>query len=150
MSLDSAILGAVGGGLLRLAPEVIRFADRFLDRKHELRLQEIALQANRENPNLAKAMQAFGDDRVGSFEVSSLMQTIREQFTASTSPWVNLISIFVRPTTTYALVALYIFAKVWGALHGVAFGQLYSPEDYALLGGILAFWFADRSMKRGT
>lgn len=46
----------------------------------------------------------------------------------------------VRPIVTFAAMGWYVFARV----EGIAL----APEDYAIIGGILAFWFGMRPLEK--
>jgi hypothetical protein len=140
--IAEAAVGAIGGGLLRMAPEVLRFFDRQRDRDHELEMQRLVIENQKANPTFAKAG-IVGDPAIGG-AVDALATTIREQFKA-TGTKLDWISVLVRPATTYALVSIYSLCKVYALLHGA---NAYGADDYSLLGGILAFWFADRSLRR--
>jgi hypothetical protein len=106
--IGEAVIGALGGGLLRLAPEVLSFFDRQRDRDHELAMQTITLQAHAANPSLAKAGAVGGD--LPPTAMSTLIDSIRDQYRA-TGTKIDWISILVRPATTYSVVALYLGMK---------------------------------------
>jgi FtsH-binding integral membrane protein len=70
--------------------------------------------------------------------------------------WAAAISASVRPLISYWLMGIYTVAKVatlWMSTQsGVPFAQAvvaaYSSFDGALLGSIVSFWFADRSLRK--
>ncbi|PIZ31058.1 MAG: hypothetical protein COY40_03040 [Alphaproteobacteria bacterium CG_4_10_14_0_8_um_filter_53_9] len=53
-----------------------------------------------------------------------------------TEPFVNLLRGLVRPVVTFAAFAWYVYARMTGLP--------LMPEDYAIIGGIVAFWFGFR------
>lgn len=62
--------------------------------------------------------------------------------TLSAVPIVELLRGLVRPVITLTAFAWYVLARVQGVT--------LTPEDYALIGGIVAFWFGFRTFeKRG-
>lgn len=155
--IADAVIGAGLGGALRFAPELLAFFDSGRDRAHELRMQYVALEFEKMRQETKRAEIASPDYHASmAQDAASLADTIREQFKATDNPFLNAVSILVRPSTTYALVVLYLIVKLFlcavAAWHGVSLSDasrlVYSSEDYSLLGGILAFWFADRAMKK--
>ncbi|MGZ5080723.1 MAG: hypothetical protein ACXWG8_10300 [Usitatibacter sp.] len=153
---DAVIGGALGGGL-RLLPELLAFIDRDRERQHEVKLQRVALGFERmrqESQRMEIATPEYHAAMTGS--MTALADTIREQFKATKNEAMNAVSILVRPATTYALVLLYLTVKltylVLAAQTATTFSEaarlIYTAEDYTLLGGILAFWFADRALKK--
>lgn len=71
------------------------------------------------------------------------MEDARKHATATlvTDIWlVNLMRGLVRPITTFTALGWYVYARVQGI-------ELL-PEDYALIGGILAFWFGFRPFEK--
>jgi hypothetical protein len=140
MAIAESLIGAALGGALRLAPEAIKFLDRERDRKHELAMQELALEFTKSEeykaPEFPQAVPAGMD---------ALLTSIRDQYRA-TGTRLDWVSVLVRPTTTYILLAIYAAVK----LAPLCFGWplAYGADDYGLLGGVLAFWFADRTLQK--
>lgn len=150
--LDSAAVGAIIGFLGRAGPEILKFADRHLDRLHELAMMDktIALEGLPGSAKTsAKAMLDAGELQ----EVFSLMRESYKQQFDTGNPWLNAVSILVRPGATAALLALYIGVKV--KMVGAAVELLpmtqhaYTENDVTLLAGILAYWFMDRQISKG-
>ena len=54
--------------------------------------------------------------------------------------WVNAMRSAVRPVCTFVAMGWYVYARV----AGIPFG----PEDYAIVGGIIAFWFGFRPFEK--
>ena len=57
-------------------------------------------------------------------------------------PLVNLLRGLVRPIVTFTAFFWYVYARC----SGVALG----PEDYAIVGGIMAFWFGFRPFEKAN
>lgn len=148
---ESAIGAALGFGA-RMVPEVMRYADRQLERLHEAKLQKMALDFQKGRPDMkVGASEMPGADAVESARaLEGLESAIARQYRAARDEVWNLFSVLVRPSTTYALVIVYVVVKIWlMARHPQLAAGVYSADDYALLTGVLAFWFADRTIRRG-
>jgi hypothetical protein len=127
-------LGMLFGGLFRLTPELLKFWDRQLERIHELKMQACQLtfyeiQAFRPEATAMEvaSAQAFAD---------MLEKSVTKQYKAE-----PVLSPFVRPMVTFTLTALYALPLV---MQWRSFGN----DDLGLYSGILAFWFADRALKK--
>lgn len=155
--LDSAAIGAIIGAAARAGPELLKFADRWLDRRHELAMQDKALAFQKEAPMLGRKLAEMGVTGAQLQEAFSLMREAYGQQFNTGRPWLNAISVLVRPTTTAILVLLYVGVKVaivaaW-CLQGAPLERaagLYDANDFAVLSGILTFWFLDRGLFRSS
>lgn len=141
---SEAVVGAAGGGLLRLAPEIIRVLEGISQRRHEERLQKIELQ-------FAKLLGAPRGFDASMPLPDSTIEAMREGYISEQAsranrryPIIAAITALVRPSVTYSLVALYAIVR----LTAVASGQEYGPADMELLSGVLSFWFLGRVWER--
>jgi hypothetical protein len=125
------IWGMIVGGVFRLAPELIKFADRFLDRQHELKMQDKQLEFHK--------IEKYRPESVGLdlASLSALQSSVGQQYKAE-----NKWSPYVRPMVTYTLTFLYAVPLVFG------WREYSLTFDLNLLSGVLSFWFLDRVMKR--
>lgn len=147
------LLGGAIGGVLRIAPEVLKWLDRRGDRAHELALfdRQIESDRNKQSGQTAaiEAQSALVLDAGG---MSALVESIRGQSTRTGIRWVDALNTSVRPVVTYWLLLLYAAAKtvaVWmlvqsGASNFSVLEAVYTPDDQAMLSGILSFWFVGR------
>lgn len=149
--IDSAAIGALIGFAGRAGPELLKFADRWLDRRHELAMQDKALEFQKA-PGAGKKLAEMSVTGAQLQEVFNLQREAWSQQFNTGNAWLNALSVLVRPLSTAALLALYIGVKI--KMVGVAVEILpmtsyaYTENDVTLLAGILAFWFADRGMFR--
>lgn len=149
------LLGGVFGGLLRLAPEVLKWLDRKDERNHELRLLSAEmdfakLRAETEMHKTEAGLQGA--------ELSTMAEAFKEQaMTAKEAGWfVSATSALVRPLVTYVFVGLYGAVKVATYLIAVSQGgawqevivQMWQIEDMAVFNMILSFWFVGRVYER--
>jgi len=148
-----SILSALGGGLLRMLPELLGFLNKKADNAHELAMldRQIAIEH-------AKGAEARATAQVQG-DIDQVLALIQAQQAALVSQMqktgiriVDALNFLVRPLTTYILLTLYVLHKIGGALTLYAatdsvtqvFVQIYTQEDFALLSGILSFWFVSR------
>lgn len=160
MLLETAVGGALGG-LLRLAPEVMKVWDRGNERKHELALLD-------KNTEAEKARAAAGlreteiktDSAQMIAGVEALKEAIAGQAAQTGIKWVDAMNQTVRPILTYGIAAPYAIGKMLvflllvtsGVWHGglsaaevkAAVDATYQPADMAILAGVLNFWFLGR------
>jgi len=151
------LLGGVLGGVLRLAPEVMKWLDRKSERAHELQMFDKNLEADR-----LRGDQAI---RVGELEqdtaritggLGALMESVKAQGQMTGIGWIDGITQSVRPFITYLILVLYLGAKgsTMYVLYtsGVAIPQVlqnaYGPEDMAMLSGVINFWFLSRVFEK--
>lgn len=159
------VLGGLVGTATRSIPAVLEFFDKKNERAHELSMFDKQIEADR-----VRATQEFeqtkleGDINFKVEDIKALSAALQGQaeMAASAGGFAAAASALVRPITTYMLVALYMLAKIASfvlmcltpdttldfVLAGAA--ALYTEDDSALLAGVLAFWYMDRTIsKRG-
>lgn len=150
MILESLISG-LGGGLLRLLPEALKFFDRKNERKHELDM----LTAEMEFAKLRGEQEMRRTEaQISVSELSAITEAVREQGeTAQKAGWfVAALSALVRPAITYWFTGLYTAAKVAGMLMAKDQGATWSDvmfntwteQDMQIYSMILGFWFIGR------
>lgn len=148
-----SILSALGGGLLRLLPEILGFLHKREDNAHELAMldKQVQLEQLRTEGKLREI------ETQGSFDqVIALLEAqktaLQGQMQKTGIRIVDVLNFLVRPIVTYNLLALYMLHKIAGAVILYASGtplssvfvQIYTAEDMAMLWGILSFWFVGR------
>jgi hypothetical protein len=153
------LLGLLGGGLFRLLPEVFKIFTAKRDADHEYRMSELQLKIDQ-----ARATQALdlvrGQAEVAASagEMQAWGDAIRAQATPTGNKWADALSSSVRPVLTYWwVIGLYSGAKVIGIIVALQAGAtleaiaplLVSEFDRTVIGSILAFWFVDRSLRKG-
>jgi hypothetical protein len=154
------LLGIVFGGLSRLGQHYLDMQDKDKERVHELAMfdKQVALQAQKTDAERdLRRMDADSAKDTG--ELNALVQAISSQAAEATAAggWVLSLSASVRPITSYWLLAIYTASKAailyldLTANIGIAeaLKAAYTEFDGALLGSIMSFWFADRSLRKG-
>ena len=149
------LLGGVFGGLLRLAPEAFKLFDRANERKHELAM----LAAEMEFAKIRGEIAMRQTEAVMTMaEMDTMAEAFKEQSRTAQSAGklVAALSALVRPTITYAFLALYAAVKI--AAFTIALEQggnwkevllsMWGAEDLATFNLVISFWFVGRVYER--
>lgn len=149
------LLGGVFGGLLRLAPEALKFFDRKNDRKHELAMLEAE---GRIAQAKAEAAMRETEARMTMAELDAISEALKEQGSTAIAAGkiVAGISALVRPFVTYLFVIAYATVKIAAFTIAVEQGgewkavltSMWGADDMAVLNMILSFWFVGRVYER--
>lgn len=154
--IGSVLSGGLLGGLLRLAPEVLKFFNGRSERAHELEMARLSMQRDQaahggRMAEIAAAGQ-FALDKAG---VDALIAGIRAQAEPSGVRWIDGLGKSVRPVVTYWLLLVFTLVKA-GQVAGLmqvggvglldALGQCWGATENEMLWSILTFWFLDRSI----
>jgi predicted exporter len=153
------LLSMLGGGVFRLLPEVIKFFTAKRDAEHEYRMTQLQLEIDKaraeQQIDLVHAQGAIAADTA---EMSAMVEALKAQSTPSGVPWIDGLSSSVRPVLTYWwCLVLYTAYKVISVMVATAAGAglpeisalLVTEFDRMVIGSIFAFWFVDRSLRKG-
>jgi hypothetical protein len=156
-TLLTGLLSPLIGALIRLAPEILKFFDKKLERAHELLMQDKALEFEKlrgaqRMAELSSEMQNTQLEAIGKAATAQLRKTgIR---------WVDAVNALVRPTITYFFVGLYGAVKICAIVSAMQSGNglivalptvWHVDHDMPILGSIIGFWFVSRVYdKRGA
>jgi hypothetical protein len=148
----ATLLSMLGGGFMRLLPEILGLLNKRTDNQHELAMldKQFALEQTRGQMKLQE-VQVTGDIN----QVLGLLDAQKEALAGQMQKigvwWADALNFLVRPLTTYFFLLMYGAVKVATlvvALSGTdpwhAILQCWSEDDRAILSGILAFWFVGR------
>jgi len=151
------LLGGVFGGLLRLAPEALKFFDSKNERKHELAMLEAEMKFAQVKGEIAMR-QTEAQMQVA--EISAMTEAIKEQSATAQAAgkFVSAISALVRPLVTYIFVLLYVSVKIVGYSLAVAQGgdwkellmSSWTDDDMSTMSMLLTFWFTGRIFERSS
>ena len=152
------LLSLFGGGIMRLLPEVFALFNKKTDYVHELAMldRQAELEKTRESSRRETIM-VQGDIS----ETLALLDAQKAAITGQmqkTGMWfVDALNFLVRPLTTYFFLLMYGVVKVATLVVAlqtmdpwVAIIQCWSPDDGAILSGILGFWFMGRTVDRNN
>jgi hypothetical protein len=151
------IAGIIFGGASRLFQGWMEMKDKDKEREHERLMfdKQIALQAQKSEAD-KELKQMDVESAQNTKELDALMTALQEQSAEATAAggWVLKLSASVRPVISYWLLIIYTAAKTAAFYLALTKGStiadalllIYTSFDGALLGSIVTFWFADRSM----
>jgi len=149
------LLGGVFGGVLRLAPEVLKFFDAKNERGHELRMVEAEMKFAQVKGEIAMRQT---EAQMTMAEVDAIGEAFKEQSATARAAgkWVAAVSALVRPFVTYLFVMAYAAVKIAAFL--IALEQngdwkqvaltMWGVDDMAVLNMVLSFWFVGRVYER--
>lgn len=150
--LIESLLGSVLGGVLRLAPEVIKFFDRKNERDHEARMmdKEMAIAELR----AAQAMHTVDAGvQLAQFDAMASAHDSQAKMAKAGGWFVSAVSALVRPVVTYGIFGFYVACRAAGLV--LAFQQggewhtvlvnAWTGDDMAVLMLVLTFWFTGRA-----
>ncbi len=149
------LLGGVFGGVLRLAPEVLKFFDAKNERGHELRMLEAEMKFAQVKGEIAMRQT---EAQMTMAEVDAIGEAFKEQSATARAAgkWVAAVSALVRPFVTYLFVVAYAAVKIAAFL--IALEQngdwkqvaltMWGVDDMAVLNMVLSFWFVGRVYER--
>jgi len=156
--MAETIIGMITGGIFRLIPEFLKWLDRKEDRKHEIAMQDKALEfqrvtgAQRMDEIVATGQQAWN---TGALDV--LQKSIEGQSRRSGVRWIDGFSSLMRPLITFQWVVLLYPATIVTSFFllldsGIsvpdALFRVFGPDEKALVAGIMNFWFLGRVFDR--
>lgn len=159
--LGGGVLGSLIGGAFRLAPELLKWLDRKNERQHELAMFE--KQCELEKVRGAQKMAEIGAERdlaVDTGVMAAFKSAIDQQteMAKAAGGFIAGLSASVRPVMTYYLLIAYGVAKIavfmllrqQGVSGAELVAKMWTPDDMALLCGVVNYWILDRSLvKRG-
>lgn len=148
-------LGIVFGGASRLFQHYMDLKDKQAERDHEWRMVDQTIKIQEQQKEIRQIeLQSVQD----AGELDALSQAIQGQERTATKAggWVAKLSASVRPVTTYWLLFIYSFVKAFivsvAVMNNVPFAEAvassYTEFDGALLGSVMAYWYADRSLRK--
>lgn len=152
-----SLLTMLGGGLMRLLPELIGFLNKRTDNAHELAMldRQFQLEQSRSAARLEEVRTHTDAAQVLAL-LDAQKAAVGGQMQLTGIRWADALNFLVRPLATYYMLLLYGLAKV--AMFAVALQdagnvwqavlQVYDGEDRALLTGILSFWFVGRVLDK--
>lgn len=151
------LLSMLGGGLMRMLPELMSFLNRKQDNEHELAMldKQFQLESARQAAHLNE-IQVQGDYAQDLALVQARQEAIKGQMQMTNIGFVDALNFLVRPAVTYFMVTMYALAKLAMYMIAMRSGlggwdsilKVYDEEDRAILSGILSFWFLSRTLEK--
>lgn len=152
------LLGGVLGGLLRLAPEGLKWLDRKGERAHELAMFDKQIEADKLRASQQLEMsQLQADSVMGTAELAAMIAATNAQGVKSGVKWVDAMSSLMRPLITFwwviVLYTVALGARFWvlvqagtPALDAVTL--MWGDNEVSIVLSIISFWFVDRSLRK--
>jgi hypothetical protein len=147
-----SLLGGGLGGLMRLAPEIIKLFTLKKDQDHEFRMTTLQLQIDQ-----ARAAQEIDKIHANEMlegmrgEMSAYTEALKGQGQMSGVKWIDGLNQSVRPFLTYWWMILFTIYKVNVIYNSNSLSEfmvnLWTTNDAGILSMILGFWFVDRAIK---
>jgi hypothetical protein len=152
------LLGSLIGIIARLVPEFIKFFDAKNDRKHELDMQDKALEFQKlKGFQKLDEITTAGQLKYEAESLNVLTEAIRGQDAPSGVKWIDGFSKLMRPLITLQWVILlypsvvimsFIVLLTQNVPLITALGTVWGQDEKSLVAGIVNFWFLDRILKR--
>jgi hypothetical protein len=161
------LLGIVFGGVSRLTQQFMEGRDKQHEREHEAIMFEKQVQLQAQKITAERDLRQMDvEAQRDTGELNALVTAIQAQATEAQAAggWVAKLSASVRPVVSYWLLFIYTSAKLatlYLTMHSGDTGVLgdseaivkairgaYTEFDGALLGSIVSYWFADRSLRK--
>lgn len=150
----NALTGGVGGGLLRLLPEVLKLFVSKADRDHEYRMAQLQRDMAKDgSEQRIREQESAGAVAIDNKAMDAYIEAIKAQGQKTGIYIADLLNALVRPIVTYYFLAMYglyklaLFLSLW-TVGNVGFAgavmACWTPADEAQFGGLLAFWFVGR------
>ena len=148
-----SLISMLGGGLLRLLPELMGWLNKKTDNSHELAMldRQLALEKAK-GEEQRQTIQVQGDVDQSLALLNAQRDALAGQMQKTGIKFVDALNFLVRPLATYYVLLMYGAAKLamfilaWHSGMNVweSILKVYDGEDRAILSGILAFWFTGR------
>lgn len=153
------ILGTILGGAFRMAPEILKWMDRKDERAHELAMFDKQLEADKQKGAQAQALaDTQANAAIGTAEIQALIEGTKAQAVQTGIKFVDGINAAMRSLLTFywcvvlytaALIAQFAVLVGHGASNTDAILALWGPQEKAIVASMIAFWFVDRSLRKG-
>lgn len=153
------LLSGIFGGLLRLAPELLKWLDRKDDRAHELAMQDKQMQfLQLTGKQKLDEIGAQGQITLDEATIKAISEVNQSQDAAATAAggFAATLSALVRPIITfwvfgmwscYKLAVMVYAFNATGDLVGTLVNS-WGPDDAALLSMVTSFYFVGRVWER--
>lgn len=159
MTILMPLLSGLFGGILRLAPELLKFLDGKNDRAHELAMADKQLEFLKAQGTLKideANVYAQRDMQTSQFAAMVAAWQAENTMLSHSSQWVNNVNALIRPTVTFGVFTLWALcrvATVGFALHATGnvsetLTNVWTAEDASLLSMIAGFYFVGRTIEK--
>jgi hypothetical protein len=143
-----AIFSLLGGGLMRLLPEVFKLFSDKQDKSHEVTMTQLQLEIDK-----ARAAQQLSTTQAqaavaqATGEMQAYVEAVKAQAVMTGVKFIDGLSQSVRPVVTYWWMGLLTEVKIVAMLNGM---PIWGEYDWDVLSMILGFWFVERAIKHNA
>lgn len=152
------VLGALFGLLGSIVPDLLKIFQDGKDKKHELTLLKMQMEANKQGHIQKLAEIDMQADIADSTAVHQPYQPVAKILHAGEQlamHWVDALNATVRPVIAYSFMAGYLAIK-WMVFSTINLDNplpwqmttLWGEEDQAIFAGVIAFYFGQRAMQK--
>lgn len=152
-----SLITLLGGGLMRLLPELLSYLNRRTDNAHELAMldRQAALEQTRAD-NRMDEIQYQGDAAEVLAMLDAQKSALEGQMQKTGFRFVDSLNFLVRPFFAYTLLLFYYSAKLAMFMVAIRTGlsgwesilKIYTEADFAFLTGVGSFYFVGRSLSK--
>jgi hypothetical protein len=146
------LISLLGGGLLRLVPEFIKVWDRKDERKHELFMQDKAIEFAKIQGQ-QKISEYSAQAEIAQFDAMKV--ALEAQGKQTGIKWVDAFNALIRPLIAVqwviilwpaVIVASFVLAVQAGVPALEALVATFGPDERAVAAGIVGFFFVNRAL----
>lgn len=170
LSAAMTLIGAFGGGALRLIPEFVSAWASRQQKDNAVRLAEVELERTHleleSRLDIARLgvenIEAEGRAALDRAQAEALVLDHQAKAHLSGVKWADALNLSVRPVTTYLMLVLYIAFKAIVIRDAVLQAEstataatvtslvsiVWNEDDAAIFAGVITFWFADSVLTR--
>jgi hypothetical protein len=148
------LIGSLLGGIFRCVPEFLKWLDRKDERKHELSMQDKAIEFQKiKGDQKIEEITTQGQQEWNTGALDALKTAIQGQETLSGIKWIDGWSKLIRPAmATQWVLILYPAVILAGFFLAIQSGvpaldalvKVFGPDEKALVGAIVNFWLLSR------
>lgn len=153
------VAGGLVGGIFRLFPEVINYFGKKEERKHEIEMIKVGIDADKARAEYRlKEAEFAANAATDTAYLQAFAEAQKSQGKKTGIVWVDAISQTVRPFLTYwwcvvlytvAMGCQFSLALDGGMDMADAFLSIWGPSEKAIVSSIFSFWFVDRAIVKG-
>jgi hypothetical protein len=143
------LITLLGGGLLRLLPELLSFLNKKTDNKHELEMLDKQYQLEQSRNKSLEDREIHQNDSSITLElIKAQSEAMKGQMQITGFKFADSLNFTVRPVYAYTALLLYYVFKgllfISVGFNTQALLTCYTPVDFAFLTGITSFYFVGR------
>lgn len=152
------IISTLGGGVIRLLPEVFKWLNAKQDHDHEYRMTDLQLKIDAQRGQIAlDQVNVQGKWNEVMAEITALNQAISDQMKPSGVPLADAMNTLLRPLiTVWWCIGLYSAYKVhlilWAYNEQMGLKEkaevICNEFDRSVIGSIIGYWFMDRTLRK--